>query len=1116
MAKKKNYELEILISGGTDASLAASIQKARRELGSLERRAGISAGNIGDSFGGMSVKGIDALGNAADKAFGTMLKGAKMAAVGGAAILGASTAVGMGFESQMSTVQAISQASAGDMERLTALAKEMGETTQFSAEEAGQALEYMAMAGWKAGQMANGLPGIMNLAAASGEELGTVSDIVTDALTAFGMKAEESTKFADILAQASSNSNTNVAMMGETFKYVAPVAGSFGYDVKDAALAIGLMANAGIKESQAGTSLRRILLELGSGARLTGKAFGEMNIETAKADGSMRPLKGVLKDLRKGFALMTEEERAANAEAIAGKTGVAGLLAIVNAGEDDFNELSEAIEDSEGAAERMAKIRLDNLSGDLTLLKSASQGLGIEVFGGMSKGLRGLAQAATGWVASFTGGLKEGMPTIQRQAKQFGAAIKKGLQPVIDFGGWCLKHPDVVKGTLMGIAAAFGTFKAVQAAKNGVALLGTLSGMISAWPVAAAGLAAGAIAGLVAAVKENNRRLKKEDMAKRFGSITLSMEELDETARMIVRNGNIGKAAEAVMGMDKVGELAQGIEDASKTLDKLNWKIGMGFGLDETGQEEYAAAIDQMVKGAIDTVQESQYTAQISVQALFGEGSSTGNELIAGFNQMYAAINGEVKALGKQLGDEYSKALEDGVIDVDEARTIQELQEKLATVTQQVSQAKTKGKLSRLTAQHSGKGLDVDTFKNVQAEVWEVLAEARADQEEAADWLYSSLELAWERGELAPSEYISRRKDIGNQLNEQNMMNSLQGLDWSTQSVQDAYADVLAQSLPGIMENFDEAVESSMQTIAMSGNTALALDPEVMKRALGLNEIDKAARDGIAELWQGMQPAYEQLQAEAQKYREAGENLPKSVLEGLKSAETLGMLAGDTDVISRVMGGRIAENPQYKTLLGQMQEDGAAIPEEVAAGIARNTERPKEAANELGDLTQEELDRRFDSLVVNGHVDISLKGNIITPIDTMIQKKISSSGEYPHYAKGGLIERPTLSWFAEDSPEMAIPINGSRRSVELWQETGAMLGAYDAGNYDRMTSSLTAGTEAEGGRGQAQLPAFSPTINLPGGDGNAREQVAAALEEGYERWVELMERYQREQYRVAF
>lgn len=275
------------------------------------------------------------------------------------------------FEAAMSKVKAISGATDDEFEQLNAKAIQVGADTKFSAAESAEALNYMAMAGWKTKDMLNGIDGIMDLAAASGENLGTTSDIVTDALTAFGLSAKDSTHFADVLAMASSNSNTNVAMMGETFKYVGPVAGAFGYTIEDTATAIGLMANAGIKASMAGTSLRRIMTELGGGATLVGKKFGKWHIETQKADGSMRAFGDVMKDLREAFAKMTEAEKVANAESIAGKTGMAGLLAIVNASAKDYDKLTEAIENADGASAKMAETMLDNLAGALEYMQGA-------------------------------------------------------------------------------------------------------------------------------------------------------------------------------------------------------------------------------------------------------------------------------------------------------------------------------------------------------------------------------------------------------------------------------------------------------------------------------------------------------------------------------------------------------------------------------------------------------------------------------------------------------------------------------------------------------------------------------------------------------------------------
>ena len=281
------------------------------------------------------------------------------------------------FDSEMSKVSAISGATGDDFDQLRAKAREMGAKTKFSAPEAASAMEYMAMAGWKTSDMLNGIEGIMNLAAASGEDLATTSDIVTDALTAFGLSAADSGHFADILAAASSNANTNVSMMGETFKYCAPIAGALGFSAKDTAEAIGLMANSGIKASQAGTSLRTIMNNLSGEVTFVGKNIGEVTIATSNADGSMRSLNDILADCRVAFSGLSESEKAANAEALVGKNAMSGFLALMNSSETDINKLRGAIENCDGASESMAETMQDNLNGQLTILKSQLEELAI-------------------------------------------------------------------------------------------------------------------------------------------------------------------------------------------------------------------------------------------------------------------------------------------------------------------------------------------------------------------------------------------------------------------------------------------------------------------------------------------------------------------------------------------------------------------------------------------------------------------------------------------------------------------------------------------------------------------------------------------------------------------
>ena len=334
---------------------------------------------------------------------------------------------GMDFDSQMSTVAAISGATGEEFEILRAKAQEMGATTAFSATESAQAMEYMAMAGWKTTDITNGLAGVMNLAAASGEDLATTSDIVTDAMTAFGMSADQSTYFADVLAQTATNANTNVGMMGETFKYVAPLAGAMGYNIEDMSAAIGLMANAGIKGSQSGTSLRNIITNLASPTDTVAGAMDDLGISLTDSDGKTKSFGETLSDLRISFADLDEVQKTQYASAIAGKEGMSGLLALINSSDEDFDKLTDSIKNCTGASEKMAEIRLDNLEGDVTLFKSALEGAQIAISDKLTPVLRNLVEKATDWLPTVQDKLLSAIDVVM----DIGKYLAQELTPIL-------------------------------------------------------------------------------------------------------------------------------------------------------------------------------------------------------------------------------------------------------------------------------------------------------------------------------------------------------------------------------------------------------------------------------------------------------------------------------------------------------------------------------------------------------------------------------------------------------------------------------------------------------------------------------------------------------------
>ena len=343
------------------------------------------------------------------------------------------------FEAAMSQVQAISGATGSEVTKLTNKAKEMGATTKFTAEESAEAFNYMAMAGWKTEDMLSGIEGILSLAAASGEDLATTSDIVTDALTAFNMKASDAGRFSDVLAAAASNANTTVSGMGETFKYAGSMAGALGYSIEDVALMTGLMANTGIKATMAGTALNSIFTRLSTNTNGAADAMSDLGIEFFTSEGNARDLSDVMEELRSATANMTAEQKSQLANTIAGTQAQKGLLAILNASEEDYNKLANAINNADGAAANMSETMLDNLQGSITLLQSAVDGVKISFGERLSPYVRGLADWLTAQMPAVEQGLDEFMDwldtKVDRMQRKFNAIADTKEWQDADFFG---------------------------------------------------------------------------------------------------------------------------------------------------------------------------------------------------------------------------------------------------------------------------------------------------------------------------------------------------------------------------------------------------------------------------------------------------------------------------------------------------------------------------------------------------------------------------------------------------------------------------------------------------------------------------------------------------------
>lgn len=647
---------------------SAGITHIKEELTSLTGKAYTAMVNVKQNTGGIA--GLtEKAGNAVSGVASGMLMNTSMQMAGAAGIgFGIYDAIKSyaDFEKEMSAVKAISGATGAEFDMLTEKARQMGADTKFSATESAQAFEYMAMAGWKTDDMMNGIEGVMNLAAASGEDLGRVSDIVTDALTAFGLKASDSAHFADVLAAAATSSNTNVGMMGETFKYVAPLAGALKYDVEDVATAIGVMANSGVKASEAGTSLRSIFTRLAKPPKDAAAALDALGISIKNDDGTIKPFMQTMEEMRDKFSGLTDDQKVQYAASIAGQEAMSGLLAIMNASEDDFEKVANAIDHANGSAEKMAKTRMDNLAGDIELVGGAwDQFIQTIMKGGTASGLRSIVQEIGSIMDLLNDHIKDGL--------DFGDVFAIAGKGITDLKNKFLQF-DGVGSILAGGALAAGLYKIISLTKKASSAIGDLMSKRKGGAGSATG-AASATRDMVvnaANVVVNGKSIAGGGAAgKPGGTVILGPDgrpiSSDKTApapvpsrgwRSIAKEAAAGGAVAAILsGLDiystrqenqeKLAEAAYGLASATDNLEQLQ-QSGASEGQISAAQQQVAEAKQYQV--------DTQANADLSMDESVGSG--IGSVIGAGIG---AALMGPMGAavggfLGSEIGDKLGNA----------------------------------------------------------------------------------------------------------------------------------------------------------------------------------------------------------------------------------------------------------------------------------------------------------------------------------------------------------------------------------------------------------------------------------------------------------------------------
>lgn len=1111
--RNSEYKLAIRIAGEIDKTFPKSMQHSKAELRAIAREASVASSQMGKNIRSgfrdplNETKGIfTAIEKAGTKAFKAV---AKASVTAGAAVGAFSVKTGMDYEKQMSTVKAISKASASDSKKLQDEAKRIGATTASTAKEAGQAMEYEAMAGWKPDQIVEATAAIVDLKQSSDElDLATTSDILTDGITAFKMKAKDATHMADVLAASSTSANTDVAKMGESFKYAAPMAGSLGYSVEDTALNLGLMANAGIKSSMAGTTERSWISRMAKPTKESEQAMKDLGLSLTDKQGKEKSLLQITEETRKAFSDLKKKEKVKYAAMLAGKPGMSGLLGIVNTSEKDFKALKDAIYDCDGAAEELAKTKLDNLAGDVTLLTSATQGAGIEIYEEIKEPLRELVQGATEWVGDFAEGFKTSFPTIVREAKEAGEAIADFAEPVLKVGEWMMNNPDVIAGTIAGIGTAVAAHKVVSgvsALASGLGALGAAAG-----PALALVGAAGAIAGVGTAIAVSNKQLKEASLDRHFGEVALSMDEVQRAAKEIVGAKKLEAVGELFDSMDSVEKVAKSMKIAQKEISKTKWRLSVGLKVSKTDLSDYEKNVKDYVKNAQDLITEKGYEVNVATNVIFGN-SKEGQDLIKDNNAFFKGLNEEAKSLSSEINKKLKKAMKNGLtLDLEEE--INGLLGQLSDITNAVQGAESEAAWNSLKLKWSGAELDPDSFKNVTKEAQDKFNELKDGALAAHERVEVSLNTRKKLGDISDKEFEKEKK-----LNDKNYQSTVkeskdQSVKFLYNTMMDSYGEIIAS---GNYEKGDRDAIREIITYIEEFGAEGKIKNDLTSIRVAMNQ---NALTGINS-WIGNVTGQSKKDVYANADKES-KQIANAYLAGKNKTEVAASAAKDVEETQKYFN----SNPfDFKALLENPAKEAG---KDAASG----------AVNSITKGIQTDLSKGIDV-----KSDIRLHGLYsLTPTE---QKEISKAPKTTEkqnkptlnavkgikptpYASGGIATEPVLYVAEAGTSESIIPLNGSPRSIDLWKKTGDILGvtgrqqAPAVKPFSELLSELTMlmpavpASKAMGGEANAPVNFhFSANITI---NGDADENVIhKAMENEYARFKKMMRQWEKDKRRVA-
>lgn len=970
------------------------------DLSDSASRASESVDDLADATGdlGDGADGMDSLAGQVDDAGSSMeeasskainLSGALktlFAVVSAAAIIGQvkdfaadSIELGKNYTSVMSEVAAISGASSSDLAMMEDTARQYGATTVFSASEAAEALKYMSLAGWDAQQSTDALGGVLNLAAASSMGLGEASDMVTNYLSAFGMEANKSTYFADMLAYAQSNSNTTAAQLGEAYKNSAANMHAAGQDVETTTSLLEAMANQGRMGSEAGTTLGAMMRDITAKMDDGAIKIGETSIAVQDASGNFRDMTDILTEVGEATEGMGSAQRAAALSSVFTDDSIKGVNMVLAEGMDKVAGYEEALRNATGAAEDMAETMNDNLSGDMANMNSAYEEMQLQAFEAMEGPLREGAQWITSdIIPTLTSWVPDAFGTLASGISKVGNALSPMIKTV-------LQNPKAVASAFASIGAGFAAMKTVNTGIKIAGMVSEAGGMASAlgklgtslfgspWAAGAAAAVA-AITAVGLAVKKYNDIQVEDSLSAHFGSVELDDSQIEDFASRVIDAQWLVNINAAIGHFENAEEFNQQAEEALAANDALEWKARVGIQLTEDEQSSYMQNIETFKENIEQALTEQTLAAKMTVNEFdikMADGSSLGSQIEKWAEQDL----GEMQSLSAGLTNLVQTALEDGIIDVDEQAAIDQLQGKINNIMEGWQEAEAQAQMDVLTQKYgrlSGKDLEPSTFVKVVEELGKQRETATAALETSEKKLYTTLNAlnkADENGvqRISDEELVNYKQQAGYAVrnNQASMIGN--SLEFENNTISDAYGEKLNSNYSAIQEQTGKFLSNANSYLENQDYMSLinSLQNGFASAMTGTGLFSSDDQKALSQIYDSMKPDVESMAGLIDEYREMGQAVPQDVMTAFNDAVQVGAAAGDADAAWQVFANQMIADPASEALVQAIQDGTVNVPDELKTAIDRAT-----TEIDPDPVTIEGMQAEVDDVEVNqDHVD---------------------------------------------------------------------------------------------------------------------------------------------------